>query len=114
VPKTVAPYGSWPSPVSIERSAGTGDPWFGWVVVDFDDDGIVWIEPRPAEGGRAVLVLRRPDGSRLELTPPGFDVRTGVHDTVAARRGGTQSVLLLELPATAACTASTAAAIHVR
>ena len=78
--KTVAPYGSWRSPISIERAAGAGDPWFSWVVVDFDDRGILWIEPRPAEGGRAVLVHRRPDGSRRELTPPGFDARTRVHE----------------------------------
>jgi dipeptidyl aminopeptidase/acylaminoacyl peptidase len=80
VPKQVAPYGSWPSPISIERSAVTGDPWFGWVIVDFDDDGILWIEPRPAEGGRAVLVQREPGGTRVELTPPGFDARTRVHE----------------------------------
>ncbi len=78
--KTVAPYGSWRSPISIEQVAATADPWFSWVVVDLDDDGIVWIEPRPAEAGRAVLVHRRADGSRQELTPPGFDARTRVHE----------------------------------
>ena len=80
MPKTVAPYGSWRSPISVERAADTGDPWFGWVVVDFDDHGLLWIEPRPAEAGRAVLVQRRPDGSRVELTPQGFDARTSVHE----------------------------------
>jgi dipeptidyl aminopeptidase/acylaminoacyl peptidase len=80
MPKTVAPYGSWSSPISIERSANTGDQWFSWVVVDLDERGILWIEPRPAEEGRAVLVQQRDDGSRVELTPLGFDARSRVHE----------------------------------
>jgi dipeptidyl aminopeptidase/acylaminoacyl peptidase len=78
--KTVAPYGSWHSPISIEQAAATGEPWFSWVVVDLGADDILWIEPRPSEEGRAVVVERREDGSRTELTPPGFDARTRVHE----------------------------------
>jgi len=80
VAKTVAPYGSWPSPISIDQVASSADPWFSWVVVDLGVDDILWIEPRPAEEGRAVLVRRRTDGSRTELTPTGFDARTRVHE----------------------------------
>jgi len=80
VAQTVAPYGSWPSPISIDQVASSADPWFSWVVVDLGVDDILWIEPRPAEEGRAVLVRRRTDGSRTELTPTGFDARTRVHE----------------------------------
>jgi dipeptidyl aminopeptidase/acylaminoacyl peptidase len=78
--KTVAPYGTWHSPISIEQAAATGEPWFSWVVVDLGADDILWIEPRPSEEGRAVVVESRDDGSRTELTPPGFDARTRVHE----------------------------------
>ncbi len=78
--KTVAPYGSWRSPISIEQCAATGDPWFAYAVVDLAADGLTWIEPRADEEGRAVLVHRRADGSRAELTPRGFDARTRVHE----------------------------------
>jgi dipeptidyl aminopeptidase/acylaminoacyl peptidase len=80
VPKTVAPYGSWRSAISIEEIAGAGDPWFSWVVVDLDEDGLLWTEPRPAEEGRATLLRGDTDGSRRELTPPGFDARSQVHE----------------------------------
>jgi acetyl esterase/lipase len=77
--KTVAPYGSWPSPISIEKLAGAGDPFFGYCIVDFDGDGVVWLEPRPAEG-RQVLLRRRPGGKSVEVAPQGFDARTRVHE----------------------------------
>ncbi len=80
MPKTVAPYGSWRSPISIERAASTADPWFFWSIVDFGADGLLWIEPRPAEAGRSVVVKGHADGSRSVLTPEGFDARTRVHE----------------------------------
>jgi hypothetical protein len=80
VAKTVAPYGSWRSPISIERCAEAGESWFSYAVVDLDDEGVVWIEPRPAEGGRAALMRARRDGTREELTPAGFDARSRVHE----------------------------------
>ncbi|HKH70821.1 MAG TPA: prolyl oligopeptidase family serine peptidase [Vicinamibacterales bacterium] len=50
----------------------------GSVAVDGDD--VYWLERRPNEGGRSVLVRRRADGRREELTPQGFNVRTRVHE----------------------------------
>ena len=80
------------------ESAGSGEPWFGWVVVDFDDDGILWIEPRPAEGGRAVLVLRRPDGVATRADSAGVR-RAHARPRVRRRRrmAARRRVLLLEL-----------------
>jgi len=41
---------------------------------------VYWLETRPAEGGRAVLRRRDGDGRVEDVTPPGFSVRTRVHE----------------------------------
>jgi dipeptidyl aminopeptidase/acylaminoacyl peptidase len=48
--------------------------------VTIDGDDAWWVEGRPAEGGRNVLVRRRPDGNLADVTPAGFNVRTRVHE----------------------------------
>jgi len=73
--KRIAPYGAWASPISIEQAASTGDPFFGYTIVDFDDDGLLWLEPRPAQAGRSAIVR-----NGAELTPQAFDARTRVHE----------------------------------
>ena len=45
-----------------------------------DGDDLYWCELRPSEAGRVVLVRRSPDGGIADLTPPGFNVRTRVHE----------------------------------
>jgi dipeptidyl aminopeptidase/acylaminoacyl peptidase len=75
--KTVAPYGTWSSPISAEMVAQAGvrlsAPWI--------EDGVVWwLEGRAAEGGRVALVRRDPDGSRVDAVPEDFNVRTSVHE----------------------------------
>jgi dipeptidyl aminopeptidase/acylaminoacyl peptidase len=76
-----APCGSWRSPVTAELVAGAG------VVlsaprVDEGPEGatVYWLEGRPIEGGRQVVVAWRPGGEPADVTPPGFDVRTRVHE----------------------------------
>ena len=71
------PYGTWPSPISAAVVAAQGVR-LGAVAVDGDD--IYWIEGRPHEGGRNVLVRRRPDGSTADVTLPEFNVRSRVHE----------------------------------
>jgi dipeptidyl aminopeptidase/acylaminoacyl peptidase len=39
-----------------------------------------WIEPRPNEGGRNVIVRRTPDGRISDSTPPDYNVRTRAHE----------------------------------
>ena len=72
-----APYGSWKSPVTSDLivSAVVG---LGQVVLDGDD--IYWVEQRPTEGGRNVVVQRTPDGRTMERTPAPFNARTRVHE----------------------------------
>jgi dipeptidyl aminopeptidase/acylaminoacyl peptidase len=72
-----APYGSWKSPITsdliVKGSIGLGAP-------RIDNDDIFWIEMRPSEGGRSVVVRRTPDGRTMDLTPQPFNARTRVHE----------------------------------
>ncbi len=73
----VAPYGSWGSPITtdliLSESVGLSQ-----VVLDGDD--VYWVEMRPAEEGRNVVVRRTPDGRTSDVTPAPFNVRTRVHE----------------------------------
>ena len=71
------PYGSWPSPVT-PASLATGAVRLGEVTSS--GSVLLWIEGRPAEGGRQVIVVRRDDGQVDDLTEPGHNVRTLVHE----------------------------------
>ena len=73
----VAPYGSWKSPITSELivSATIG---LGQVALDGED--VYWIEMRPTEGGRNVIVRRTPDGRTTDITPSPFNARTRVHE----------------------------------
>jgi len=75
--KKVAPYGSWKSPITadllVEKSIRLGE-----IVLDGKD--IYWIEGRPSEGGRNVIVRLSPDGEKTDLTPLPFNARTRVHE----------------------------------
>jgi dipeptidyl aminopeptidase/acylaminoacyl peptidase len=74
--RTRAPFGSWPSPLEAARVAAAGvriyQPRRSGEVVH-------WLELRPAEGGRTVLV-QEARGQRTELSPPPFSVRSRVHE----------------------------------
>ncbi len=73
VPHT-APYGSWKSPISpLHESLRLGQ----FVI---DGGTVFWLEGRPAEQGRSVIVAQSPDGRRRDLTPPGFNARSRVHE----------------------------------
>jgi dipeptidyl aminopeptidase/acylaminoacyl peptidase len=73
----IAPYGSWKSPITsdliVSGSVGLSQP-------TFDGNQIHWIEMRPKEGGRNVIVRRSPDGTQTDLTPQPFNARTRVHE----------------------------------
>ena len=73
----VAPYGSWKSPITAELIA-TGTIGLGQIALDGDDT--YWVEMRPSEAGRSVLVHRTPEGQISDATPAPFDVRTRVHE----------------------------------
>ncbi len=73
----IAPFGSWKSPITSDLIVAESINLGG---VIFDDDDIYWLEGRPQEGGRNVLIKRSPDGQITEVTPQPFNVRTRVHE----------------------------------
>lgn len=73
----IAPYGSWKSPITSDLIVGET---IGLGGIAVQGDNLYWIENRPKEGGRNVLVKRTPDGKTTDLTPEGFNVRTRVHE----------------------------------
>jgi len=73
-----APYGSWASPISPESVASASVRYSDSVEVDGND--VYWVESRPNEGGRSVIVRCSPDGSRADAVPSGFNARTRVHE----------------------------------
>jgi dipeptidyl aminopeptidase/acylaminoacyl peptidase len=72
-----APYGTWSSPISAADVAAGGvrlyEPWL-------EGAAAYWLEFRPAEEGRNVLVRAAPGARPADVTPPGVDARTRVHE----------------------------------
>lgn len=73
----LSPYGSWKSPITADRIVAESIA-LGAVTLDGED--IYWLEGRPGEGGRNVLVRLTPDGQVTDITPGPFNVRTRVHE----------------------------------
>ena len=73
----ISPYGSWTSPITADLIVA-GTIGLGGIVLDGED--VYWIEGRPAEAGRNVIVRRTPDGKITDVTPSPFNVRTRVHE----------------------------------
>ena len=73
----IAPYGSWKSPITsdliVEGSVGLSQP-------TFDGDDTYWLELRPKEGGRNVIVKKDTTSASVDVTPPSFNARTRVHE----------------------------------
>ena len=72
-----APYGTWRSPVSADLIA-EATVGLGQLAVDGDD--VYCAVLRPAEGGRTVLERFGPDGTRADVMPAPFSVRSRVHE----------------------------------
>ena len=73
----VAPYGAWKSPVTSE--ALTRET-VGLAEVRTSVDDLYWIETRPDEAGRSVIVRCPSQGAIVDVTPPGYNARTLVHE----------------------------------
>ena len=77
-----SPYGSWRSPITsdliVQDSIGIAD-----VLLDGSSIGgsdVYWLEGRPREAGRNVLVKSSPDGATADVNPAPFNARTRVHE----------------------------------
>lgn len=73
----IASFGSWKSPITSDLIA-SGSIKFDQVVLDGLD--VYWIERRPAEKGRYVIVRRTSDGNRTDMLLPPYNARTSVHE----------------------------------
>ena len=76
-PNETAPYGSWSSPVTA--ASLTADV-VGLSEPQLDGADVYWLESRPREAGRVVVVRRSPDGQLHDVTQPPFNVRSRVHE----------------------------------
>jgi dipeptidyl aminopeptidase/acylaminoacyl peptidase len=76
---TVAPYGTWSSPVTPELISATGSRVRSPESVEPAGQGICWLEQVPADG-RTTLLYRGPDGSVAELTPSPFSAESRVQE----------------------------------
>jgi len=73
----VRPYGTWSSPISAELVARAGTSLSAPLL----EDGVAWwLEGRPAESGRVVLMRAAPGEEPVDVSPPGFNVRTAAHE----------------------------------
>ncbi len=71
------PYGSWASPISAELVAGKSVRLGAPLV---DGEAIYWLEERPAERGRSVIVRWLPHEGARDILPPGYSARSRVHE----------------------------------
>ncbi|MDC1307877.1 prolyl oligopeptidase family serine peptidase [Pseudomonadales bacterium] len=70
-------YGTWKSPITsdliVAEMIGVGSP-------ALFAGAQYWVEARPREAGRNVIVRRTQDGRTTDMTPAPFNVRTRVHE----------------------------------
>jgi len=77
VPVTTARYGSWRSPITsdfiVAQAIGLSD-------IQLDGEDTYWVESRPAEAGRSVIVKCEPGGAAVDVVAAPFNARTRVHE----------------------------------
>jgi dipeptidyl aminopeptidase/acylaminoacyl peptidase len=70
-------YGSWPSPITatslVEQAVSLGQ-------VEVDGDSVYWLEGRPSEGGRQVVVRWSPGEDPHDAIGAEWSARTTVHE----------------------------------
>ncbi len=70
-------YGAWRSPITAELVARQSIR-FGDLLAD--GKVLYWVESRPAEKGRSVIVQHTPDGSTNDILDAPFSARSRVHE----------------------------------
>src|SRR4249919_2789144 len=75
---SIAPYGSWRSPIAAAVVAEAGRRLAAPRLAG--DGALWWGEGRPAEGGRVVLVRRPAGGEPEDVTPAAMNARTRAHE----------------------------------
>jgi len=75
--KRTAPYGAWKSPITLDLIVAET---ISLREIALDGPDVYWLEQRPTEGGRYVVVRRTPAGRASDVTPAGCNARTTVHE----------------------------------
>ncbi|GFE69514.1 S9 family peptidase [Chroococcus sp. FPU101] len=70
-------YGSWKSPITSDLIVAET---ISLSEASIDRNDVYWLEGRPSEGGRNVLVKHSSDGEIREITPQPYNIRTRVHE----------------------------------
>jgi dipeptidyl aminopeptidase/acylaminoacyl peptidase len=73
----LAAFGSWQSPITADAIVADS---VGLSSIVLDGTDIYWLESRPQEAGRNVVVRRSIDGQITDITPPEYNVRNRVHE----------------------------------
>ena len=73
----VAPYGSWKSPISAEMLVSGS---IRLMELQLDGPDIYWVEGRPEDKGRSIVVRLRGEGPPEDLLPEPFNARSMVHE----------------------------------
>jgi dipeptidyl aminopeptidase/acylaminoacyl peptidase len=74
--REIAPYGSWKSPITSDLIVADTIRLGELALVD---STVYWVEGRPSEGGRNVVVKWH-EGLRCDVTPAPYNARTRVHE----------------------------------
>jgi len=74
---TTENYGSWNSPITSDSIV---ESTVRLLDVQFDGDSIYWLESRPQESGRSVIVRKDPNSEPQDLAAPPWNTRTRVHE----------------------------------
>ena len=77
IARETAPYGSWTSPVTPELMTGKT---VGLSHLTADGAALYWLEARPSEAGRSVLMRWVESEGKTELTPMPINIGTRVHE----------------------------------
>lgn len=86
IEKKVAPYGSWDSPINPEQLTAS-TPSYAYPYRD--GENLYWLESRPWENGRSVIVQRNQQGQIRDVLPAPLSARSKVHEY-----GGTPYIVI--------------------
>lgn len=74
---TQATYGSWTSPITPELLTASSP---SYSFPSQDGEFLFWLESRPWENGRSVVVQRSPSGHTQDILPAPLNARSKVHE----------------------------------
>ncbi|MGH9096871.1 MAG: prolyl oligopeptidase family serine peptidase [Acidimicrobiales bacterium] len=76
-PRTVERFGWWPSPFAAGQVAAGKVSRSG---LQSDGTSLFWLESRPEDGGRQVMVTDAGGGVPVDVSPPTVSIRSRVHE----------------------------------